>query len=817
MATVRAYHNPIGDPCTCGLPRARHRVEHAPLGDPCKFVPKGHDRPCGLPTGRHYRKFSNTSRVGDGRGYYVGIDGEGQGRKTDGPSSNIITRKPDEGHRYVMLAWSNEAGDNFNCIEARPGERLTTKQCLEFIMSIPRHAKIFAFAFQYDLTKLLMDVPDEILFKLFRPDTRRRPPGQERHGPYYETWEGFGLNMVGSKFYIRRGKDRRVIWDAFKFYQKAFTGALNDWNESVPEKCPRCKGKSVRCKPCQDWPSIKADIDRLQYMKERRHEFDKEDQAGVRTYCFMECRYMAALTRKLIEACASANLHLRSYHGAGSVASAILKKWGIHEEERGCPDEMVWAVASAFFGGRFENSRLGKVLGLLQPPESPKAGEVGLWGLDISSAYPYQCVFLPCLKCGRWERTTRRGDIEGARQALVRYRLHPPPDGKPLPWAPFPFRTHDGSIAFPSQSGGGWVWRDEYVNGEKLFHRQVEFLEAWVYRCDCTHQPFAEVPQYYKDRLRIGKEGPGIILKLGTNALYGKTAQSLGHDPPYQSWPWAGMITSGTRAQMLELMALHKDLSNLIMIATDGAYTLEQIEGPKPRPTGTDGIYGADQKVSKPLGGWERKFVKLGMFAARPGMYFPLGDDVEDNDMRARGLGRKVMKRARALAIEGWERGARQITVANVPRFYGAKSSITRTGVKGAYVYKRAERYGQWEETERVLSFNPWPKRDVDVLCRDGQWHNLATARPYGIAANGDGDVQWRAASNPDGTLALRAMPMEAVSLPYDKALLKWRPGIEYQVSPEARALQEGRMFEEEQPSGEDMTDYIEDNGLGGS
>jgi hypothetical protein len=781
-------------------------VEHAPQGDPCRFVPSGPEflgRPCGLPTGRHYRKFSNTSRVGDGRGYYVGIDGEGQGRETDGPASNVVTRKPDEGHRYVMLAWSNEAGTNSGCIEALPGERLTTVQCLDFIMAIPRHAKIFAFAFQYDLTKILMDVPDEALYRLFRPDTRRRPKGQEKHGPYYVTFGGYGLNMVGSKFYIRRGKDRRVIWDAFKFYQKAFTGALNDWNESVPEKCPRCKGKPSRCSMCVEWPKVKADIDRLQHMKERRSEFDKEDQAGVRAYCFMECRYMAALTRKLIEACASANLHLRSYHGAGSVASAILKKWGIHEEERGCPDEMAWAVASAFFGGRFENSRLGIIKG-------------PVWGLDISSAYPYQCVFLPCLKCGRWERVTRRRDIEGARHALVRYRLNPPPPGVTLTWGPFPFRTRDGSIAFPSQSGGGWVWRDEYVNGEKLFPRQVEFLEAWVYRCDCGHQPFAEVPTYYKDRLRIGKEGPGIILKLGTNALYGKTAQSLGHDPPYQSWPWAGMITSGTRAQMLELMGLHRDLSNLIMIATDGAYTLEELTGPTPRPTGTDGIYGADQKVSKPLGGWERKLVEDGMFAARPGMYFPLGDKVGDNDMRARGLGRKVMKRARTLAIEGWQRGALQIKVADVSRFHGAKSSITRSGERGAYVYHRAERYGQWREEERVLSFNPWPKRDVDVLCKDGEWRNVSVARPYGIASDDDG-VKWRAAYNPDGSLKLRAMNMEAESLPYDKALLKWRPGIQYMISPEARAMQAGIEMAYEQPSGDDLTDYIEDNGLGGS
>ena len=48
-----------------------------------------------------------------------------------------------------------------------------------------------------------------------------------------------------------------------------------------------------------------------------------------------------------------------------------------------------------------------------------------------------------------------------------------------------------------------------------------------------------------------------------------KLAQSLGKHPPFQCWIWASMITSGTRAQMLDMLALHKDWRNLLAIATD--------------------------------------------------------------------------------------------------------------------------------------------------------------------------------------------------------------------------------------------------------
>ena len=152
------------------------------------------------------------------------------------------------------------------------------------------------------------------------------------------------------------------------------------------------------------------------------------------------------LTRKLDDAHEKAGLKLRGYHGAGSTASAILRKLGINEEVRTGPDEIQKEIASAFFGGRFENSVIGNIPG-------------PIFGYDISSAYPYQITFLPCLGCGHWERTTKRNRIEDCTTALVRYELGPAP--KHMSWGPFPFRLESGAIAFPATSGGGWVWKEE--------------------------------------------------------------------------------------------------------------------------------------------------------------------------------------------------------------------------------------------------------------------------------------------------------------------------------------------------------------------
>jgi hypothetical protein len=640
----------------------QHRVSHRAEGEPC--------RRCGLPHGCHRapgqrRRAVRAEPIGKRKKAppahwtYLGLDGEGRGRAR---------------HAYILLACSDKSGKFKECILNETG--LSTEECLEFLLTLVfRRTKLFAYAFGYDLTKILTDVDSETLYKLFRPEERQRPKGESRQGPYSVEWRGYRLNLQGSKFVLEKGKRKVVIWDVFRFFQSKFVSALQDWKVGYPEL----------------WK-------RMQIMKDKRDEFDKTPLADIKRYCFEECACMAELAERLTLAHGAVGLRLRSYYGAGSSADAMLKVMGIKEQIRIAPTEMNDPVSRAFFGGRFEMSRLGKV-----------EGKITIW--DISSAYPYQCIRLPCLVHGTWELTRARVDLDrnDIAQALVRYSLS---GSSKASWGPFPFRMKDGSICFPSRSGGGWVYLDEYRQGEK-FSSSVRFHEAWILKKNCECVPFHRIAEYYCERCRIGKEGPGIVLKLGCNSCYGKLAQSVGN-AIYNSWLWAGMITSGTRAQLLELIGLHQDPGNVLMTATDGLATLEDIAPPSPIDTGT-------AKTEKPLGGWESKTFTKGMFFARPGIYFPLHPTKDEiKTVRGRGIGKAVV-------LENWhhminlyeqiESLDETVNLCNITRFCGAKSSISRSGKLGDYRYKRAcgrgsqPSYGQWITRPVEMSFNPMPKR----------------------------------------------------------------------------------------------------------
>ena len=672
----RPEHAPQGDPCTfCGLPARDHRVRQRVRGRKAK--PTYHRLDCAI-------KSRGKSGIRHDTRLFLGIDGEGQGK---------------EDHKYVTLATKSEDGSFQDYIHNPDG--LSTEQCLEFILDLPDKTKIFAFAFQYDLTKILKDLPDETLYYLLRPELRRRSKETEHFGPRPVKWNGYLLNVQGTKFviiHLETGRSKK-IWDIWKFYQSRFTKALKLWKVGDP--------------------AVVAEIER---MKDLRSEFDKKTFDEVLEYCLSECMHLAQLARRLVDAHEAAGLKLKNFFGAGSTAGAILQKLEIDKKIREIPDAMKEPAYMAFFGGRFENSVIGTVPGTV-------------YNHDIASAYPYQLCFLPCLEHGTWTHTRDRKLLSRFKTALVRYAL--PEVQSEQSWGPFPFREANGSISFPASSGGGWVWLEEYLAGERLF-KNVRFIEAWGLFSQCSCKPFGEIPFYYRERVKLGKEGPGIVLKLGTNSVYGKLAQSVGR-AMFNSWIWAGLVTSGCRAQILDLMALHQDLSNLLMIATDGVYTREPLGLPLPRWTDTEDCKDAEGKIKSPLGGWESKRYDKGLFAARPGIYFPIDADSESIDaIRARGLGKGVLLDNMAAIMRAWDNrdsDTQTFVLKEMTRFCGAKSSISYSPKRD--VFTRSDKYGQWVNRPTVMSFNPKPKRE-------------------------------RIRS--DGTLEMRVMPQNLMSVPYKKA-----------------------------------------------
>jgi hypothetical protein len=136
--------------------------------------------------------------------------------------------------------------------------------------------------------------------------------------------------------------------------------------------------------------------------------------------------------------------------------------------------------------------------------------------------------------------------------------------------------------------------------------------------------------------------------------------------------------------------------------------------------------------------------VPQGIFLARPGIYFPLHPTLDDlKSVRGRGVGKGTVLAHWEHIVKAWETHgmSQSVHVANVARFCGAKTSITksRKGYTRAKGVSSVVHYGEWIEREIEMSFDPMPKRAG--LAKDGR------------------------------SLLLRTMPKDMVSMPYKKAL----------------------------------------------
>ena len=702
----------------------------------------------------------------------IGIDGEGYGEGAE--------------HRYRYMAAVYASG--VVASEADDVNGLSSRACLDALVVMPKSPLVFGFALGYDITFWLRDVPPDLVWSLTHPETRQSQDGM----PFPVRWwpeglpVGYKLNLLQGRFDVARlikGKHKpdcrvihakscknphcvgiqrvklvgdmpyligcrrepchgclidgqRRVWDFFKFFQSSFLAACTDWGViSKEEAC------------------LLEEFKKLRGSETFRARWDE-----VKAYCRLECQKAAELARRLIDAHNDAGLTLKSYYGAGSTGNAMLtamnaqsfmkrKQPGLDDkkdtwETMPMPAELTRAIASAFFGGRFELSRRGPVR---KPVHSA----------DIASAYPYQFAQLPCLVHGTWRHVKGKGlqrAIERSTTAVVHYKLpftdaipvfsrkgrvettslyqfpHEAPGKEWLafeehrisrtPWGPFPMRHADGCITFPVTSGGGWVWKAEFLAGQR-FAPNVEAVQAWVYSTECACDVFRKrMPDYYKLRVAWGKEGRGIVLKLGCNSCPGKTAQSKGTHPKFQNFVWAGMVNAGTRSQLLDAIAL--DRENVLATATDGILSLRAFEGAnelaEPIDTGTAGLVDPKGIVKAPLGGWEvngaweakdRKPPMSGVHLVRPGVLFPLDDDGNAKEFKARGVGKAVLKKERVIVLESWEaHGPRALTFTR-DIFWGMRSSV-RNGKKGPV---RDKKYGTWEKQPVHVSYEPEPKR----------------------------------------------------------------------------------------------------------
>lgn len=587
---------------------------------------------------------------------WLGLDGEGIGRTP---------------HRYVMMGISDAAG-NHDIIERNEG--LTTKEVLQWLLAVPKGTRLCGYYLGYDWTKILSDLPDASIYRLLRPELRVLP-ADEGGGFSYVRWGQFKLHYLSGMMRIKRGQEKVTIWDLGKFFQSTFVQALLAWG-ILP----------------------KAKLDAMQRMKDIRAEFCDRDRESIRSYMISECAALAELAADLEQAHEDVGLKLSTWHGPGSTASAMLKNWGIHEKRGEHPVGVEYAANCAFFGGRFEHSTIGD--------------HDGCFGYDIVSAYPWQLYNLPCLEHAEWRWIEDEKALDTCNQACVSYELT---DIGDVSWAPLPCRLDTGAIVFPRSGSRGYVWLAEYRTARRHF-RGVKFTGAWALFNTCACRPFASILDMFLERERLGKTGKGRVVKNAINSGYGKIAQTIGK-PKFASRIWAGIITSGTRAQLLELAVNHKSLSSVKAMATDGLYSTEDLTLPSAPLSQCS------------LGSWEKKSMGRMTFV-RPGIYWSHKED--DETVRSRGISKRQFKGQREAVREAIECGDERADIGTSTLFGSAKACVykLRDGT-----FKRSRHYGEWHDIPAYVSLTPAPKRRPDWSL-----HRLPNVQsiPYDKAALSD-------------------------------------------------------------------------------
>jgi hypothetical protein len=120
----------------------------------------------------------------------------------------------------------------------------------------------------------------------------------------------------------------------------------------------------------------------------------------------------------------------------------------------------------AYYGGRFEVSRIGSISG-------------PVYEYDLRSAYPAGMLDLPCPLHTRWEHQARANRLPESEIYLAKISFSFP-DG---PWCGLPFRQK-GGLFWPFQ-GMGWYWSREIEPAQRRLYADVVLHDLWVARCAC--------------------------------------------------------------------------------------------------------------------------------------------------------------------------------------------------------------------------------------------------------------------------------------------------------------------------------------------
>ena len=507
-------------------------------------------------------------------------------------------------HDYVLLSVGDQSLHN-------DGARLTTLEIFEFLydqfLLNPKHCFV-GYYLKYDFTHWFRELPEERARRLFTEQGKqsRIPKTGERTIPFPVNWKGWDFDMLGMKRFMLRPSsgDNNLPWlyicDTGPFFQSSFLKAID------PES----------------WPHPICTPEEFEILKQgKAQRANAKFDAKMIEYNVHENRILAKLCETLDGGFRQAgfNLQRRNYFGPGQVASLWLKQKKIGK----APDrenKLELALRASYYGGRFEIFAHGPV------------GTV--YEYDINSAYPSIIQNLPA-EGGEWTYFKKSGwnkpDIQDHEHVL----LHVKYNSTDKYVGPFPHREPGGHIMFYPLRGAGWYWKREFDAAQRMKPFVYEIIEGYAYEPPTGDKPLASIAQLYENRLKAGKNTPqGKAFKLTYNSPYGKMAQSVG-TPQFANSFYASLITSGTRALILDAIATHPRKSNaVLMIATDGVY----FDSPHPS-------LDLDKET---LGWWDAK-VKQDMCLFKPGVYWH-----DETGLRSRGFSADAFAPHREKIMADW-------------------------------------------------------------------------------------------------------------------------------------------------------------------
>lgn len=572
--------------------------------------------------GKHARgeSLSRSGRSGKGTrkpsmfdaGEFVAIDGEGFSEGVEktwlvGENQRSYTGKE---HYYALLAASDAS-------EVYSESRLTTGQCLDFVLDIKRNnpfAIIVCFGGSYDIAQFLCHglSREQCIELQSDPDPEQNPDDKRRRRTLDCTFGGFDYRLeyrprkslsiwrwvTGAEKYERYHKrdgtpewrmtehESAIVWDVWGFFQDSFTGVMRKWIPNDPDYQFIVRNKGDR--------SI----------------FQRAELDIIRRYNQAELRCLVEIMNKLRDSIKALGLMITRWDGAGAIAAAMMKHHNVKEHMNVSPLEVFNAACHAYSGGHIEVCQLGFHSGRI-------------FHYDVNSAYPSIFRDLPSLTTGRWVHGTERDGIppDGFTLVKVSYQFKPGHAFYPL----F-YRQDDGSIIYPDR-GTGWYWYPEFEGAREYAHTigadQFHVLEWWHFETKANVQPFHWIDDYYaqrQSRVQAAKimeveDGPEKIIKLGLNSLYGKTAQQVGARenpddgtiiaPAYFQLEWAGYVTASCRAKLMQAALQHP--TAIVSFATDGLFATAPLD--------------LDTPAEKILGAWEYT-EHDGMTMVMPGVYW---------------------------------------------------------------------------------------------------------------------------------------------------------------------------------------------------